>query len=79
MRSLSDVLTKFILNPHVDPLVPMRSRCDFKNHIIFNLDLRIGILISSFDGAMRCMPQYLTDVNISSGNGLVPSGNNSLT
>ena len=28
--------------------------------------------------ALRWMPQYLTDVNIGSGNGLVPSGNKPL-
>ena len=48
-------------------------------NVIFNLALLIGILKSSYDNVLRWMSQDLTDdVNIGSGNGLVPSGNTPL-
>ena len=63
---------------HFNSLAPGRSECEFKNGI-FNLVLLIGIFRSSHDNALRWMPQDLTgDVNIGSGNGLVPSGNKPL-
>ena len=41
-------------------LVPGRSECDPKN-VFFNLVLLIGIFRSSYDNALRWMPQDLTD------------------
>ena len=41
-------------------LAPGRFGCDFKNSI-FNLVLLIGILRSSYDNALRWMPQNITD------------------
>ena len=63
----------------INSLAPGRSESDSKN-VIFNLVLLIGIFRSSHDNVLRWMPQDLTDdqVNIGSGNGLVPSGNKPL-
>ena len=45
----------------------------------FNVGLvLIGIFTSSKDSALRWMPRDLTNVNIGSGNGLVPSSNKPL-
>ena len=44
----------------VNSLAPGRSKCNSKN-VIFNLVLLIGIFRSSYDNALRWMPQDLTD------------------
>ena len=46
--------------PFVNSLAPGRYEYDSKN-VIFNFDLLIGIFRSSYDNALRWMPQDLTD------------------
>ena len=47
--------------------------------LIFSLALILGFSKSSDDNYLRWMPEDFTDVNIGSGNGLVPSGNKPLS
>ena len=62
---------------YFNSLIPERFGYDYKN-VIFSLALQTGIF-RSYDNVIRWMPQDLPDdVNIGSGNGLVPSGNKPL-
>ena len=55
------------------------GRCWFNfREVIFKLTLMNGGWGISYEIALKWMPQDLTDVNIGSGNGLVPSGNTPL-
>ena len=62
----------------VNSLAPGGFGCDHKKKLIFNLALLFGF-IRAYYNVLRRIPQDLTDdVNIGSGNGLVPLGNKPL-